>query len=66
MSFSVAELEQKRTTFLAQREQILSQYNQLSGAIFALDELINQMKQEEAKNGEEIHPGCDKEEGCAA
>jgi hypothetical protein len=67
MSFSVTELEAKRATFCMQRDQILGQYNQLCGAIFALDELINQMKQSEAapepepvsneepKDGEEIH-----------
>lgn len=70
MSFSVAELETKRSTFMMQRDQILGQYNQLCGAIFALDELINNMKQsvanEEPTNAEEIHPGCDQEAGSAA
>ncbi len=69
MSFSVTELETKRTTFTMQRDQILGQYNQLCGAIFALDELINQMKQsasEEVKNDEEIHSEGNTEARCAA
>jgi hypothetical protein len=69
MSFSAADLETKRATFMMQRDQILGQYNQLCGAIYALDELIKQMQQTEtegAKNGEEIHSGCDQEAGSPA
>lgn len=48
------ELRIQRQEFITQKEQIQSNFNQILGAIFALDAMIKKIEEKESSTGESI------------
>lgn len=49
----IIELKSQRDQFVQQKEHIQSNYNQILGAIFALDAMIKKFEDKECSSGEE-------------